>query len=236
MSFKLSLVASAILIFSLNASETSVVLEQEQNTTKVTKKDPKKFVYKKDINASEFPYILPIAVEEAPIEEMIEAPLKAEAVVVEAPALQEPDSDADGVLDINDKCPDTPKEFKVDSVGCPQTAILKVNFETDKYDIKQDKSEEIKNFAAFLKNNIGYNAIISGHTDSSGSTESNQVLSENRANAVKQALIVEGIDAGRLTAIGEGESRPIADNLQKAGRAENRRIEVELKSTIPNQL
>ncbi len=143
----------------------------------------------------------------------------------------EPDSDEDGVLDIDDKCPDTPKLFKVDSVGCPQTAILKVNFETNKYDIKDNYSEDIKKFAQFLKDNSGYNALISGHTDAIGSSESNLVLSQNRADAVMKSLIQEGIEAGRLSSIGEGENRPVADNMLKDGRAENRRIEVELKPT-----
>ncbi|MFA6138370.1 MAG: OmpA family protein [Sulfurimonas sp.] len=143
----------------------------------------------------------------------------------------EPDSDNDGVLDIDDKCPDTPKLFKVNSVGCPQTAILKVNFETNTYDIKDNYSEDIKKFAQFLKDNSGYNAIVSGHTDAIGSSESNMVLSQNRADTVMKSLIQEGIEAGRLSSIGEGENRPVADNLLKDGRMENRRIEVELKST-----
>ncbi len=144
----------------------------------------------------------------------------------------EPDTDEDGVLDMDDKCPDTPKLFKVDVVGCPQTAILKVNFDTNKYNIKDHYTEDIKKFSQFLKDNAGYNAIVSGHTDAIGSDESNMVLSNNRANAVRKAIIAEGIDAARLTSIGEGENRPIADNLLDSGRAENRRIEVELKSTI----
>ncbi len=147
----------------------------------------------------------------------------------------EPDSDEDGVLDRDDKCPDTPKLFKVDGVGCPQTAILKVNFETNKYDIKDNYSEDIKKFAQFLKDNSGYNALISGHTDAIGSSEENMLLSQNRADAVMKSLIQESIEAGRLSAIGEGENRPVADNLLRDGRAENRRIEVELKPSATKQ-
>ncbi|MCX6075859.1 MAG: OmpA family protein [Campylobacterales bacterium] len=204
-----------------------------------------KFQFNKDINKSEYRLIVPIAVEEAPTVAE-EEPTKPEQSHEEAPtainkysAMPEKkvensnssDGDGDGVLDLNDKCPATPKLFKVDSIGCPQTAILKVTFETNKYDIKENYSEDIKKFAQFLKENSGYNALISGHTDAIGSSESNMLLSQNRANSVMKALIQEGVNAGRLRAIGEGENRPVADNILKNGRAENRRIEVELKPT-----
>ena len=140
------------------------------------------------------------------------------------------DSDNDGVVDYVDECPDTPEVFKVDFVGCPLTAILKVNFDTNKYNIKEEKQKEIQIFAQFLNDNLGYDAIISGHTDSIGSDEANQILSENRANAVKEALIKEGIASDRLTSVGEGEKNPIANNSTEEGRTQNRRIEVELKS------
>jgi outer membrane protein OmpA-like peptidoglycan-associated protein len=147
----------------------------------------------------------------------------------------EPDSDGDGVFDMDDQCPDTPKLFKVNLVGCPVTAILKVNFDTNKYNIKGQYSEDVTKFAQFLKENEGYNAIVSGHTDAIGSDESNMVLSQNRANSVKQALVKQGVNTSRLSAIGEGENRPVADNLTVEGRAENRRIEVELKTIITDK-
>ncbi|MFA6190780.1 MAG: OmpA family protein [Sulfurimonas sp.] len=203
------------------------------NTNGIRKEDAN---YNKEINESEFERIMPIAVEEADHDHVGVAnsidncPTTPEGRTVTNNGC-EPDGDEDGVLDIDDKCPDTPKLFKVDSVGCPQTAILKVNFETNTYDIKDNYSEDIKKFAQFLKDNSGYNALISGHTDAIGSSESNMVLSQNRADAVMKVLIEEGIDADRLSSIGEGENRPIADNILKDGRAENRRIEVELKPT-----
>lgn len=70
---------------------------------------------------------------------------------------------------------------------------------------------------------------VEGHTDSIGSEQTNQRLSESRAQAVKQFLIDKGIDASRLEAIGYGgESKPIATNMYKDGRAKNRRVEINL--------
>ena len=73
-----------------------------------------------------------------------------------------------------------------------------------------------------------YKASIVGHTDSTGSDKHNQTLSEKRAEKVKSMLVEDGVPADRLSASGKGESMPVASNKTKAGRAENRRIEVEL--------
>jgi len=69
---------------------------------------------------------------------------------------------------------------------------------------------------------------ISGHTDSTGSADRNQTLSEDRAESVRQYLISGGLKAGRVQAIGYGSRRPIADNGSPAGREQNRRVEMEL--------
>ncbi len=69
---------------------------------------------------------------------------------------------------------------------------------------------------------------VAGHTDSSGPDAANQSLSEARANAVRDALIEDGIDGALISATGYGESRPIADNATAAGRASNRRVEIEI--------
>ena len=69
---------------------------------------------------------------------------------------------------------------------------------------------------------------IEGHTDSDGKDTLNQKLSEDRAAAVKNYLIENGVDAGRLTSVGYGETKPIASNKTKTGKAQNRRVEVKL--------
>jgi len=68
--------------------------------------------------------------------------------------------------------------------------------------------------------------LLEGHTDSIGAEAYNQGLSERRAKAVMQYLIKGGVDSARLSTVGYGESRPIAPNNTKEGRAKNRRVEL----------
>jgi outer membrane protein OmpA-like peptidoglycan-associated protein len=69
---------------------------------------------------------------------------------------------------------------------------------------------------------------VEGHTDSQGSLKLNQTLSENRSKAVLDYLVSKGIDAGRLSSKGFGEANPIASNRTSRGRAQNRRVEINL--------
>lgn len=138
------------------------------------------------------------------------------------------DTDKDGVFDPQDKCPNTPAGFKVDAEGCALTATLHLNFITDGYTVDAAGNAKVKEFAGFLQENSGYKANIVGHTDSTASNQYNQVLSEKRAEKVKGMLIDQGVASNRLTASGKGETMPTASNKTKQGRAENRRIEVEL--------
>jgi len=194
------------------------------------------------LNASdEFPLIQPYAVEEAPVvtEVVVAPPVVEEAPVAveEEVAEQEEtntqdvvkaDDDNDGVINEKDKCPDTSPDFMVDGYGCPQTAVLNINFPPQKATISEDSVKDLNTFAQFLKDNTGYQVIIYGYTDSIGNEVYNKSLSLKRADAVKQALMRYEIDEIRLTTIGKGEEDPIADNETEEGRAQNRRIEVEL--------
>lgn len=138
------------------------------------------------------------------------------------------DSDGDGVIDSLDKCPGTPKGFKVDVEGCPLKATLHLNFATNSDKVDAQGTAKVAAFADFLKESSAYKANIVGHTDSTASDVYNQKLSEKRAGKVKSMLVEQGVDSSRLTSEGMGEKMPIASNKTKAGRAENRRIEVEL--------
>ena len=86
---------------------------------------------------------------------------------------------------------------------------------------------ELQKAVDFLKKYPGYQVSIEGNTDSIGTDKYNQALSERRAAAVKAYLVKQGVvDNQRITSVGYGESRPIADNKTKDGRFQNRRVEI----------
>ncbi len=143
------------------------------------------------------------------------------------------DDDGDGVNNCIDKCPDTIKGLAVDADGCPIADIvtLKINFDFDKSDIKPQYHQELAEFASYMRQQQSFTVVeIAGHTDSVGTDAYNQKLSERRAKAVRDYLVKElGMDDKLFSAVGYGESKPIATNDTDAGRAENRRILAELK-------
>jgi outer membrane protein OmpA-like peptidoglycan-associated protein len=103
---------------------------------------------------------------------------------------------------------------------------LYINFETGKAAIKTESQKTIDQIVQMLKDNPSLNITIEGHTDNVGTLKSNQTLSENRAKAVMNAIIAQGIDKTRLASKGWGQSKPIADNSTEEGRAKNRRVEI----------
>lgn len=105
---------------------------------------------------------------------------------------------------------------------------FKVQFPFDSAVVNPKYYSEIKDFALYMQENKDKIAVISGHTDSVGSDEYNQRLSENRAKAVKEKIVQEGVESSRLQVKGYGESRPISDNSTTHGRMENRRVEAEV--------
>ena len=102
-----------------------------------------------------------------------------------------------------------------------------VLFDVDKYDVRvhPEAEEVLKNLAIVLKEMDVKNFEIDGHTDSDGSDEYNQVLSEKRANSVKNFLVSQGVTA-EITTKGYGESKPVASNDTAEGRQKNRRVEI----------
>ncbi len=147
-----------------------------------------------------------------------------------------PDRDGDGVLDKDDKCPDV--KGTAANNGCPEVTdevIKRLNdyaktilFDTAKSTFQQQTYPVLEAMTAILKEYPSSNFSIEGHTDSDGKDAANQTLSENRAAAVKNYLVEHGISASRLSSVGFGESKPIATNKTKAGKAQNRRVEVKL--------
>ncbi|MGV8994680.1 MAG: OmpA family protein [Flavobacterium sp.] len=145
-----------------------------------------------------------------------------------------PDTDGDGVLDKDDKCPTV--KGTVANNGCPEMteeAVMKLNayaktilFNSGKATFKEATIPVLKNINMILNEYPESKFMIEGHTDSDGSNALNQTLSENRAAAVKNYLIENGIDPSRLRSTGYGETKPIDTNKTAKGKANNRRVEV----------
>jgi outer membrane protein OmpA-like peptidoglycan-associated protein len=101
-----------------------------------------------------------------------------------------------------------------------------VLFETGRADLKAGATGNLNKLVAFLNNYPSRTVLIEGYTDSVGSEDYNQGLSQRRADSVRSYLAGQGVDSGRLDASGHGESDPVADNESAAGRQQNRRVEV----------
>ncbi|CRM45841.1 MULTISPECIES: OmpA family protein [Pseudomonas] len=107
---------------------------------------------------------------------------------------------------------------------------LDVKFDFDKSVVKPNSYGDVKNLADFMAQYPATNVEVAGHTDSIGPDAYNQKLSQRRADAVKQVLVKDGVAPSRITAVGYGESRPVADNATEAGRAVNRRVEASVEA------
>lgn len=137
------------------------------------------------------------------------------------------DTDADGVVDRLDRCPDTPAGTRVDSRGCPLQQEIRlegVYFETNSAQLRADAVQRLDQAVQTLRLNKDLEIEVAGYTDSSGAASYNQQLSQRRAEAVRDYLASHGVDAGRLSARGYGESDPVASNTSREGRAQNRRV------------
>lgn len=159
------------------------------------------------------------------------------------------DSDRDGVADYLDKCPGTPAGTKVDTNGCPvpvaaaqpkasaaavkaaerfcnKPSVIKIQFDTNKADVKPQYESDLNVLGLFLKEFPASKGEIDGHTDNVGSKQLNQKLSQRRAESVKKYLVEKyKVTAERIEAKGFGFDKPVASNKTAKGKAQNRRIE-----------
>lgn len=146
--------------------------------------------------------------------------------IVEKPFV---DSDHDGIGNDRDQCPDTLANARVDTNGCMianQTITFNnINFELNAAQISPGSRQPLDTLVQALRSQTDFNVEIAGHSDNTGAASYNQQLSDQRARAVRQYLISQGVEANRLTARGFGESEPVADNSTASGRAMNRRVE-----------
>jgi OOP family OmpA-OmpF porin len=152
----------------------------------------------------------------------------------------EEDPDGDGFLGSRDQCPDAPetKNGFQDGDGCPDelpAAVKKfvgviegIKFKTGSANILPGSFTVLDRAIAVLKEYPDLKMEIQGHTDNRGKAEYNRNLSQKRADAVRTYFITKGIAAERLTAVGYGLEKPIADNKTESGRATNRRTEFQL--------
>jgi len=143
-----------------------------------------------------------------------------------APVAVDGDSDGDGVPDSRDECPGTAPGTPVDSRGCPTMPTMQdVHFRFDDASLTPAAEQILDGAVDTLKQNSHVRVEIVGHTDSIGSEEYNQKLSERRAESVRTYLESKGIESSRLSASGKGESEPVASNDTPEGRAKNRRVD-----------
>lgn len=162
---------------------------------------------------------------------------------------QDGDEDGDGIFDRRDHCPDTPANTAVDHMGCPlkeypaappatvpepspEVIILDDNgavmFAFDSADLTSAAQQRLQGLVAKLDSPTIAKVSVIGHTDNVGSDSYNQALSERRASSVAEYLISEGLEPGKVTSQGRGESEPVTDNESEEGRARNRRVELHL--------
>ena len=146
------------------------------------------------------------------------------------------DTDGDTVLDKDDKCPTV--KGTVANNGCPEVseeAVNKLNeyaktilFNSGKASFQKQTLPVLVSITSILKEYPTAKFSLEGHTDSTGTPASNLVLSKERAAAVKNYLVENGIAADRLTSEGYGDTKPIESNKTAKGKAANRRVEVKL--------
>ena len=106
-----------------------------------------------------------------------------------------------------------------------------VLFDFDKSNVKPEAGAILDRLVAFMNENKDKKVNLSGYTDNVGTERYNQGLSERRVASVKDYVVKKGVDGGRVSGQGFGESKPIADNKTREGRAKNRRVEIKVQRT-----
>ena len=179
-----------------------------------------------DMNDWQFGFGLSIPLSCPPVATPVAAPPPPEP----KPEIVNIDSDGDGVLDKNDRCPNTLAGAEVDQYGCvvaDQTITLEnIQFEFNSARLTPRAEASLNTVVRSLRDQTNTQVEVAGHTDSQGNDSYNLRLSGQRAESVRRYLVQNGISASRITARGYGETQPVASNATEAGRAQNRRVEL----------
>lgn len=192
------------------------------------------------------------------------APIVAAAPVAAAVVAPPPpsDSDGDGVIDDNDRCPNTPAGAAVNAVGCPDTdgdgfyddvdqcpntikgaliddvgcgyQLSGVQFGFDSDVLAPSAENLLDEVADRLKQNKNVGLVLEGYTDSRGADAYNLDLSTRRAQSAKDYLASQGVSPYRMVVVGKGEADPVATNETEEGRAANRRVVLKVDSWVSN--
>jgi outer membrane protein OmpA-like peptidoglycan-associated protein len=113
----------------------------------------------------------------------------------------------------------------------PKTFVFDhLNFDSATTHLTPESVATVNNLAVVLKAYPNAHIQLVGHTDNAGSPTANQTLSLDRANAVKDTLVAQGVGADRISTAGYGQDRPVTSNDTEAGRAQNRRLELNVTS------
>lgn len=151
------------------------------------------------------------------------------------------DADGDGIINTEDDCPQ--QAGVAANNGCPekeqkqleedvkrdlQNIIESLQFNVNSSNINPSSYSELNRLAEIMQEDTELRLIIRGHTDDTGNPSSNLELSVDRANAVKDYLVRQGVEANRIAAFGYGDTRPVASNDTEEGREQNRRVELDL--------
>lgn len=218
-----SLIAGCLLGLSINGY---AIDKQCTDTHEICPDQYKKSSYSADYQEilKERPVSQPIV--KQPVAKVV-APIP--IVVIEQPKAIKLDDDKDGVFNDTDKCPNTPKGYKVDADGCPQSVSLHLNFKTGSDVLPQTADKDINTLVHFMQDNPAAIIEIIGHTDNVGAAAKNLQLSKNRAHSLAVRIIENGIPETRISSDGKGLTQPIASNKTKTGKAQNRRIDVKIK-------
>ena len=130
------------------------------------------------------------------------------------------------VLEISQMKQEVTANEMLDALNKDGYIALNILFETGKSTIQIESLPVIDQIFELMKSDLNLKISIEGHTDNSGDAASNKVLSNNRAKAVMDALVVKGIDKTRMSFVGWGQEKPVADNRNEEGRTKNRRVEI----------